>query len=212
MDARGRSFSWLPLCAEGIGVKREAMLIEVLEQHSAGGDIAVPIRGAENHRRRLDLSSRLRGADRFIKSLTNLLAQHRSMLQMARTGLRPVPGPQLPLSLFPVARACFSLGERTQPDEPDDERIKDNQRLPQVKMEPLKCDLVPLAEVKKTDDTNQVQTLDRKKTDDETDDLVFKWRRKGEQGSEQDDQRLDTITTALNANTETGRGVTNDVP
>ena len=78
-------------------------------------------------------------------------------------------------------------------------------------MEPLESNLIPLPEVKKTDDPNQVQSLDRKKTNDETNNLVFKRGRKGENRGKQNNYCLHAVATTFNAHTEPGHRVTDNI-
>jgi len=68
----------------------------------------------------------------------------------------------------PLGAAISSGGLRrrlarqvAEPDQERDERVEHDQRLPEVKVEPLEPGLIPLAEIEEADDADEIEGLDR---------------------------------------------------
>ena len=54
-------------------------------------------------------------------------------------------------------------GQEPQPEQEDDQHIQHDQSLPDVEVSPLENLHIPLADVKKADDTQKIQALDGQK-------------------------------------------------
>ena len=105
----------------------------------------------------------------------------------------------------------LGLRERSQPNQPDDQRVENDQRLPEVEMKPLERHLVPLSQVEQADDAHQVQLLDGDKADGKADQFVLQRCRKREHRGKQQQQRFDTVTAGFDGYGKPGFDIADDL-
>src|SRR6266571_916857 len=84
-------------------------------------------------------------------------------------------------------------GRVADPQQPHDERIEHDERLPEVEMRPLEPVRIPLPEVVEAHDADHVQGLDRHEADRKARELPAERRRIREHPREQHEHRLDAV-------------------
>src|SRR6185312_12956350 len=101
---------------------------------------------------------------------------------------------------------CRQFGFRPRqcahPEQPDDQHIEHDQRLPDIQMRPFEHVEVPLPEVEQADHPDDVEPLDGDDADGEPGELALPRRRKREDRRHQDDRRLDAVASGLDRDRE----------
>ena len=89
--------------------------------------------------------------------------------------------------------------------------IQDDERLPEIEVEPFESHLVPLPHIEQAYNSHQVKPLDHEKADRETNQFMLDGRRKGKNSRKKYDNRLNAVASALNANTKTRGLIPDDI-
>src|SRR5438094_161149 len=95
--------------------------------------------------------------------------------------------------------------QRPHPDQPDDQHVQHDQRLPDIKMRPFEDVAIPLSEIEQADHTDDVQALHSDNAGSEPHEPVRPWRRKCKDRRNQDDRGFDTVATGLDRHRESAR-------
>src|SRR5207248_10737384 len=104
------------------------------------------------------------------------------------------------------AAALTDAWQRAHPDEPYDQHVQHDERLPYVEMRPFEDLAIPLPEIEQADHADDVQALHGDDARGESDELVLPRRRECEHGGDQHDRRFDAVAAGFDRHGETIAG------
>ena len=148
---------------------------------------------------------RITGAAKY--QTANVTGSHASTASTKRaSGERPANCFTRPRARSPAAAtgpASPRHGrQRAHPDQPDDQHVEHDQRLPHVQVRPLEHVAVPLPEVEQADHAHDVEPLHRDDAGREADELVLPRRGEREHRGDEHDRRLDAVAAGLDRHRE----------
>lgn len=115
-----------------------------------------------------------------------------------------------------VCKGCLCFWVRwlardsADPQQPHHQHVEHDQSLPQIQMRKLKGLVIPLPQVKQTDDAQQVHNLHGHNADDNARQLELEGRWKGQRAGNQNDSRFHAVASRLDGHTKaTGTALQN---